>query len=85
VTETKVHRVCAGCQQIDDHPRHVFAVAGGQVPPMPWHMDCHVIATGCEDCAEQLKKANTTTSNDGIKGAQLQELLIALRDDSQEG
>jgi hypothetical protein len=74
-----VVRICAGCQQEDDHPRHVFAVGGGQTPPMPWHMDCHVLATGCDTCAEQLAKCDTDPSNDGIKGAELRERLIALR------
>jgi hypothetical protein len=76
-------RICAGCQQEDDHPRHVFAGLG--VAPLPWHMDCHVLATGCDVCAEQLAKCDTDPSNDGLKGAELRERLIALRDENEEG
>jgi hypothetical protein len=74
-----VQRICAGCQQTDDAPRHVFAVGPAQVPPMPWHMDCHVTATGCETCADQLRQC------DNAKNDELRERLIALRnDDTQE-
>lgn len=72
--------LCIGCGQTDDHPRHV--ITGSQ----PWHMDCHVLATDCEVCAEQLQRADTTPSNDGVKGAELRKRLQALRsDESLEG
>ena len=85
-----VQRICAGCQQTDDAPRHVFAVGGvgvgAESPPMPWHMDCHVIATGCETCADQLQKCGTDASNTGVKNGELRARLVALRDnDAQEG
>lgn len=80
-----VQRICAGCQQTDDAPRHVFAVGGGQTPAMPWHMDCHVLATDCETCAAQLEACGTDAGNDGVKNDELRERLIALRtNDTQE-
>lgn len=52
---------------------------------MPWHMDCHVLATGCETCAGQLAACDTDAGNDGVKNDELRERLIALRtDDTQE-
>jgi hypothetical protein len=88
MAEKLTERICAGCQQTDTDPRHVFGVGGsgeGIVAPMPWHMDCHVLATGCDTCAEQLAACDTDPSNDGIKGAELRERLIALRNQNQEG
>jgi hypothetical protein len=73
-----VQRICAGCQQTDDAPRHAFAVGGGQTAPMPWHMDCHVLATGCETCGEQLRQC------DGAQNDELRERLIALRDNQED-
>lgn len=80
-----VQRICAGCQQTDDAPRHVYAVPDGLTPPMPWHMDCHVLATDCPVCAEQLRRCDTDAGNDGVKNDALRERLVALRDnDTQE-
>lgn len=72
-TETKPIRLCIGCGQHDDHPRHVI---NGQ---QPWHMDCHALATGCEVCTQQLERCDTSTASDGVIGAELQSRLIALR------
>lgn len=69
----KPTRLCIGCGQSDDHPRHV--INGRQ----PWHMDCHVLATGCETCARKLAACDTSTEPDGVVGEVLQGLLIALR------
>lgn len=46
-------RTCIGCVQSDDHPRHVIATSDGA--SLGYHMDCHVIATGCEVCKAQLE------------------------------
>lgn len=54
-------RVCLGCGQSDDHPRHIVVVGDTEVP---WHMDCHAL-TGCETCVEQIAGA------DGAKGDEL--------------
>lgn len=77
-------QMCAGCQQTDEDPKHCFGVAPGRPLPMPWHMDCHVLATGCDTCAEQLTACDTDPSNDGIKGAELRKRLQALRSNVTE-
>lgn len=65
-----LQRHCIGCGQRDNHPRHVIGTAdGGQIL---WHMDCHVIATGCETCKMQLAEAN------GVIGDKLREHLVSL-------
>jgi hypothetical protein len=79
---TKHVRLCVGCAQHDDHPRHVIAMAGGQVAN--WHMDCHVLATDCEVCAAQLAACDTSTASDGVIGDELQTRLIALRDTKED-
>lgn len=61
-------RTCIGCTQTDDHPRHVIDVGGGDV--VTFHMDCHVIATGCEICAAQTSGAKSA------KGDKLREHLL---------
>lgn len=66
-------RLCIGCGQTDDHPRHV------KNKQEPWHMDCHVLATGCESCARQLAACDTSTEADGVIGDELQGRLVALR------
>lgn len=38
---------CLGCEQTDDHPKHVVALRDGS--DAPWHMDCHA-KVGCESC-----------------------------------
>lgn len=52
-------RTCIGCTQTDDHPRHVLVLADHS--EVGWHMDCHVIATGCESCRGQLQGAQGLT------------------------
>lgn len=78
MADKKVVRLCIGCGQSDDHPRHV--IVGGQ----PWHMDCHVLATDCEVCAEQLVKCGTSAASDGIIGDELRERLVALQSTVKE-
>jgi hypothetical protein len=56
-------RVCIGCTQSDDHPRHVVGLPDGS--DVYWHMDCHALATGCEVCAAQISGA------DGVIGDEL--------------
>lgn len=60
-------RLCIGCGQADDHPRHV--IQGQQ----PWHMDCHAAATGCATCTRQLDGAQ------GVTGDELRTHLLSLR------
>jgi len=67
-----VMRLCIGCGQTDDHPRHV--IAGSQ----PWHMDCHSLSTGCEVCTSQLAACGTSTESDGVIGDELRTRLVAL-------
>lgn len=64
-------RNCIGCAQSDDHPRHVMAVGDADVN---WHMDCHVIATGCEVCTAQLADVGGIEGNP--KGQQLRDHLV---------
>lgn len=40
-----------GCGKVDDHPRHVVEVPGGD--DVAYHLDCHADA-GCESCAGQV-------------------------------
>jgi Fe-S oxidoreductase len=61
-------RTCIGCEQTDDHPRDVVALPDGS--EVTWHMDCHVIATGCETCKAQLADAGKA------KGDKLRQHLI---------
>lgn len=79
VSEARPVRLCIGCGQRDDHPRHV--INGRQ----PWHMDCHVLATGCATCARQLEACETSTASDGVIGEVLRERLVALRTTTKEG
>ena len=71
-------RLCIGCGQTDDHPRHVI---GKQAM---WHMDCHVLATDCATCKRQLAACDTSTEPDGVIGDELRSRLLALRP-SKEG
>lgn len=66
----KQTRLCVGCGQHDDHPRHMIVTAPGQVAL--WHMDCHVLATDCEVCAKQIADAAD------VKGDELREHLLSL-------
>jgi hypothetical protein len=61
-------RLCIGCGQRDDHPRHVIH------KQQPWHMDCHVLSTGCATCKRQI------TGAEGKTGDELREHLMALRE-----
>lgn len=87
MADSLVQHMCMGCGQTDDHPKHMFGVIGRNTPPGPWHMDCHVLLGGCEECAEQLGKCGTSTANDGVIGRELQKRLISGRasENSQEG
>jgi len=53
-------RVCLGCEQADDHPRHVVALQDGT--DVFWHMDCHAV-TGCAVCAKQIEGAEGATGD----------------------
>lgn len=53
-------RMCLGCGQSDDHPRHVVVVQDGT--EVPWHMDCHAM-TGCGICTEQISGADGATGD----------------------
>lgn len=84
-TTDKPTRLCIGCGQNDDHPRHVIALGSSAAL---WHMDCHVLSTGCEVCKAQLEACDTSTKSDGVVGDELQSRLLALRPDvhaTQEG
>lgn len=52
-------RGCAGCGQVDDHPRdtEVDMATGAQEP---WHLDCHA-ARGCASCAATVAAAGGAT------------------------
>lgn len=62
-------RTCIGCTKTDDHPRHVVTQSDGT--DITWHMDCHVLATGCTVCARQLE------GSDGAAGDALREHLVS--------
>jgi hypothetical protein len=62
-------RTCIGCEQTDDHPKHVIALSDGN--EVAWHNDCHAIATGCAVCAA------TAGSADGLKGDKLREHIVS--------
>lgn len=67
-------RNCIGCGQRDDHPRHVVVVGEAEVP---WHMDCHVITTGCAICEYQLAAVGGVDGNP--KGEALRAHLVSLQ------
>ncbi len=54
-------RTCIGCTQTDDHPRHIVWMPGDV--ETTWHMDCHVLATGCDVCERQLADAGGATGD----------------------
>lgn len=62
-----MQRTCIGCGQTDDHPRHVVSMSNDI--EVNWHMDCHIIAQGCEVCQRQLVGA------EGLTGDALREHL----------
>lgn len=70
-------RTCIGCEQTDDHPRHVIALTDGS--EVTWHMDCHWIATGCEVCVQQ------TSAVQDLKGDALRQHLVNLTPTVAEG
>lgn len=57
-------RPCIACGQVDDHPRHTVVIPPNQ-DEIRWHMDCHLMVTGCELCAAALAGA------DGVIGDEL--------------
>ncbi|GAA3878061.1 hypothetical protein GCM10022243_48440 [Saccharothrix violaceirubra] len=61
MADTRLLRTCIGCAQTDDHPRHVVWQPGDV--EVTWHMDCHVIATGCPVCEGQLAGADGLTGD----------------------
>jgi len=65
-------RTCIGCAKSDDHPRHLFATPDGAT--VGWHMDCCVIARGCEICQAQLATVGGVDKNP--KGDQLRAALL---------
>lgn len=69
-----------GCGQVDDHPRHVIDVPGGE--DITVHYDCHA-AAGCTSCRELIKGA------DGATGAAMLEQIQAnapvVADENEEG
>lgn len=56
-----VRKVCLGCGQEDDHPKHLVGLQDGS--EAAWHMDCHSRATGCSVCG-----ANVADKGE-VKGA----------------
>jgi hypothetical protein len=54
-------RTCIGCGQSDDHPKDQVVLGAGE--SVFWHMDCHVIATGCESCRAQIAGADGATGS----------------------
>lgn len=64
-------RLCVGCRQTDDHPRHDEVL---QVQPemvvASWHLDCCALIKGCVSCAEQVEGA------DGKTGQAMREHVI---------
>jgi hypothetical protein len=65
-------RTCIGCAKSDDHPRHLFAAPDGAT--LGYHMDCCVIARGCEVCQAQLEAVGGVEGNP--KGAALRKHLV---------
>lgn len=53
-------RSCAGCDVVDDGPRHVIGLAdapAGTAPPPDWHPACHA-AAGCPICVVTTTEEN---------------------------
>lgn len=65
-------RPCIGCGGSDDHPRHEVVIGDGNHTSVFWHMDCHVLATACSLCAQQIEGAG------GVKGHELRAHLVSL-------
>lgn len=62
-------RNCLACGQVDDHPRHVIALADGS--DVAWHNDCHARATNCAVCIDVVASAN------GRQGDELRSHILA--------
>ena len=62
---TNPTRKCIACEQTDDHPRHVAVAPDGS--DIPWHMDCHVLATSCPICMEMLSDAPAKAKGDTLR------------------
>lgn len=65
-------RLCGGCAQEDDHPRHVHVLPDGNTVAL--HMDCCAISKHCEICRGQLGGVGGVAGNP--KGAALREHLL---------
>ena len=56
-------RNCVGCGQVDNHPRDVVDVGGGQVAY--WHHDCHAALTPpCPSCAWLVRHKGKLTGDE---------------------
>lgn len=58
---------CRICNQVDDHPKHLFALPGDAESTR--HMDC-CAAVGCDVCANQIKGVTQ------LRGAELRDHLV---------
>jgi len=56
-----ITRTCIACTQTDDHPRDVVDHGAWLVT---WHLDCHVIATGCPACKNRLADAESAKGDE---------------------
>ncbi len=59
-------RPCAGCDVVDELPRHTFGLVGDvdrAAIPAPWHLACHA-AAGCPSCTALLATAAGTTEKE---------------------
>lgn len=65
-------RLCIGCGQTDDHPRHIIVLEGGE-KEVGYHMDCHVAQTGCELCATSLAPIADGTTGDALRAELVKE------------
>lgn len=58
-------RLCVGCKQSDDHPRHDEII---QIAPelieASWHLDCCALIKKCESCAARIVGAEGKTGNE---------------------
>src|SRR3954469_22747934 len=55
MAEDRPLRNCIGCGKTDTAPRDAVALPDGNT--VFWHMDCHVLATGCAICKAVLDTA----------------------------
>lgn len=54
-------RPCLGCEQSDDHPKHVRALRDGS--EVAFHLDCHAIQ-GCRSCIQQTRNQGDARGDD---------------------